>query len=92
MFIADDYLETEGVYAETGYSYLFEYSDNTVRNSRAATLNSNSTDDILQAIEAQLELRTGRVDEVGYYQYLDELGAAQSSGQVATAEVSDILS
>lgn len=92
MFITDDYLEAEGVYAETGYSYLFEYSDNTVHNSRAASLNSNSTDDILQAIEAQLELRTGRVDEVGFYQYVDELGASQSSGQAATADVSDILS
>lgn len=64
MFITDRYLETEGLYSESGRSFLFECDD-------------SNTDDIIEKIRAQAQLRTGRAVEVGASQYMNELGERQ---------------
>ena len=64
MFITDRYLETEGLYSESGRSFLFE-------------CDNSKTDDIIEKIKAQAALRTGRADEVGASQYMTELGERQ---------------
>lgn len=78
MFITDRYLDDEGVYSESGRSFLYEVEEQTVFSSRAMTINDNSTNDILSDIISQIEIRTGRADEVGATQYMIELGEQQS--------------
>lgn len=77
MFITDRYLESEGLYSESGRSFLFEYDDQNVVHERSAVMSQKSTNDIVDEIKAQAELRTGRVDEVGAAQYMSELGERQ---------------
>ncbi len=77
MFITDWYLESEGLYSESGRSFLFEYDGQNVVHERSAVMSQKSTDDIVDEIKAQVELRTGRVDEVGAAQYMNELGERQ---------------
>ena len=66
MFITDRYLETEGLYSESGRSFLFECDD-------------SNNDDITEKIKAQAALRTGRADDVGASQYMNELGERQKN-------------
>lgn len=77
MFLTDDYLETEGVYVESGLSYLYEYDDQTVYCRNRMFVSDLTTGEILSQMQAQIEKRTGRADEVGRQQYLVELGEKQ---------------
>ena len=79
MFITDRYYADEGVYAESGRSFLFEVEEQSVYSSRAMTRNKKTTNDIVSEILAQIEVRTGRADEVGVDQYMIELGEKQKN-------------
>lgn len=78
MFVTDRYLADEGVYSESGRSFLYEVSEQTVFSSRTMSMNERSTNDLLDDIFSQIELRSGRVDEVGASQYMRELGEQQA--------------
>lgn len=78
MFITDRYLESEGIYSESGRSFLFEYDDQIIKHERSMVRIAKSTNDIVAEIENQAKLRTGRVDEVGTFQYMLELGERQN--------------
>ena len=77
MFITDRYLADEGVYAESGRSFLFEVEEQSVFNNRAMTMSTKTTNEIVSEILAQIAVRTGRADEVGVDQYMIELGEQQ---------------
>ncbi len=77
MFLTDEYLENEGVYADTGRKYLFEIDGRKVRSGREAAVDERTAKELLNEIKAQIKVRTGRVDEVGWSQYVDELGERQ---------------
>lgn len=84
VYITDRYLESEGLYSESGRSFLFEYNGQKVVHERSAVISQKSTDDIVDEIKAQVELRTGRVDEVGAAQYMNELGERQRNENLHT--------
>lgn len=79
MYLTDRYLESEGVYAESGRSFLYEYSGKTIYSSRSMEKSDTSLAAVISDIEAQIALRTGRADEVGADQYMEELGARQQA-------------
>ena len=56
---------------------MFEVEEQSVYSSRAMTRNKKTTNDIVSEILAQIEVRTGRADEVGVDQYMIELGEQQ---------------
>ena len=89
MFITDRYLADEGVYAESGRRFLYEVEEQTAFSGRAMTADAKSTNDILNDIASQIELRTGRVDEVGAEQYIRELGERQA--QMIDIDTEDII-
>ena len=84
--MSDEYLASEGVYAEDGYSYLYEIDGNTVRYGMDALTDSRTPEELIAAVEAQIASRTGRADEIGSSQYIDELGKAQAAAQREQAE------
>ncbi len=86
IYMSDEYLASEGVYAEDGYSYLYEIDGNTVRCGLDALTDSRTPEELIAAVEAQIASRTGRADEVGSSQYIDELGKAQAAAQLEQAE------
>jgi len=77
MFLTDRYLETEGKYGEMGREYLFEYTNGRIYRGKSMTVNEKNFDQTLSEIKAQISLRTGRADEVGWNQYMFELGERQ---------------
>lgn len=79
MFLTDEYLEAEGVYAENGRMFLYEIEDQVVHTGRAMTLSEDSTDDVIDTITAQIALRTGRADEIGSSAYMWELAERQAA-------------
>lgn len=78
MFITDRYLADEGVYAESGRSFLYKVEEQTVFSGRTMAANEQSTNAILNDIISQIEVRTGRADEVGATQYMMELRERQA--------------
>ena len=86
IYMSDEYLASEGVYAEDGYSYLYEIDGNTVRYGMDALTDSRTPEELIAAVEAQIASRTGRADEIGSSQYIDELGKAQAAAQREQAE------
>lgn len=81
MFLSDEYLENEGVYAESGRMFLYEIEDQVVHTGRAMTLSEDSTDDVIDTIMAQIALRTGRADEIGSSAYMWELAERQAADE-----------
>lgn len=79
VFLTDEYLANEGVYAEDGYSYLYEIDGNTVRYGMDTLTDSRTAKELVAAVQEQIASRTGRADEVGASQYMYELGEAQAS-------------
>jgi len=78
MYLDDDYLETEGVYAESGRSYLYEYHDQVVYSGRDMIKIESSLSGILETVSGYISMRTGRADEIGDTAYMMELGERQS--------------
>lgn len=79
MFLTDEYLENEGVYAESGRMFLYEIDGQTVHSGRAMTLSEASADNVIDTILAQIAQRTGRADEIGSSAYMLELGERQAA-------------
>lgn len=84
MFITDRYLADEGVYSESGRSFLYEVEDQAVFSSRTMSISEKNENDIIIDIMSQIEARTGRADEIGATQYMIELGEQQA--QIGVAE------
>lgn len=78
MYLDDDYLESEGVYAESGRSYLYEYHNQTVYSGRNMTKSESNLSAILDTVNSYISMRTGRADEIGDTAYMMELGERQS--------------
>ncbi len=78
MYLEDEFLEDEGVYAECGYSFLYQITDDTVYGERTMTVNSASKKQLISDIKDAIKNRTGRADEVGDSQYMTELGELQN--------------
>jgi len=85
MYLTDEYLETDGVYAEGGRQFLYEYTEQNVYSTRDRI--PESTDQVIEKIKSHIANRTGRADEIGYYPYLDELAEKQRNEK---SEFSDI--
>lgn len=79
MYLNDAYLEKEGVYAESGRSYLYEYHGQTVYSGRDMIKNEQSLKEILKTVSHYITLRTGRADEIGDDAYILELGEQQKN-------------
>ncbi|MBE6657885.1 MAG: hypothetical protein E7604_05505 [Ruminococcaceae bacterium] len=77
MYLNDVYLEKEGVYAESGRSYLYEYHGQTVYSGRDMIKNDLTLTEIINTVESYITMRTGRADEIGDDAYIDELGEKQ---------------
>ena len=77
VYLTDDYLQSENVYAEIGREYLYECTDSTVRQGLNQTKTSLTLTDLETQIAADLAARTGRADLVGTAQYIEELGERQ---------------
>ena len=77
MYLNDAYLEKEGVYAESGRSYLYEYHGQTVYSGRDITKNDLTLTEIMETVGSYISMRTGRADEIGDDAYIDELGEKQ---------------
>jgi len=78
MYLDDDYLETEGVYAESGRSYLYEYHDQSVYSGRDMIKNDSTLTEIMETVGGYISTRTGRADEIGDTAYMLELGERQN--------------
>ncbi len=78
MYLDDDYLVSEGVYAESGRSYLYEYHDQVVYSGRDMIKIESSLSEILETVSGYISMRTGRADEIGDTAYMMELGERQS--------------
>ena len=76
IFLTDAYLESEHVFAESGYSYLYKVKDGYAF-SGIKQDKVELESDVLEMIIAQIEERTGRADEIGYFAYISELGKKQ---------------
>ncbi len=77
MYLTDEYLENWSLYAETGRMYLYEIEGDMVYSG----VDRNKLDLSFKKLEKQIigdiEKRTGRVDEIGFDAYLDELAKKQ---------------
>lgn len=78
MYLDDDHLESEGVYAESGRSYLYEYHGQTVYSGRDMVRSELDLSEIMETVKGYISMRTGRADEIGDTAYMIELGEQQS--------------
>ncbi|MBQ8576748.1 MAG: hypothetical protein IJ449_02095 [Clostridia bacterium] len=83
MFLNDGYLENEGLYAESGLEFLYEYSDSEVYYHRKAEKESRDLEKLLSDLRMNISNRTGRADEIGHSDYIWELGKQQAAARVA---------
>lgn len=79
VYLTDEYLANEGVFAEDGYSYLYEIDGGEIRYGMDALTDSRTAEELVTSVEEQIANRTGRADEVGASQYMQELGEAQAA-------------
>ena len=91
MYLDDDYLETEGVYAESGRSYLYEYHDQVVYSGRDMIKIESSLSGILETVSGYISMRTGRADEIGEAAYLLELQDRQIQERYPDIAGKDVL-
>ncbi len=91
MYLDDDYLESEGVYAESGRSYLYEYHDQVVYSGRDMIKNESSLSEILETVSGYISMRTGRADEIGEAAYLLELQDRQIQERYPDIAGKDVL-
>lgn len=70
MYVTDQYLEEEGLYAHMGRSHLFECNDNEVRIGRTFNLAESSFDEILTEAKTLIAQRSGQADILGYTGYI----------------------
>ena len=77
MYLEDRYLDSDGLYAETGREYLYEISGSKIYSERDKIKNDMTYKQIINMIETQISKRTGRADEIGVSKYIDELGEQQ---------------
>ncbi len=78
LYLTDRYLEAEGVYAESGRSLLYEYTeDGEVFTTRNMTPCTENIDQVLDRVNGLIQKRSGRVEQVGFDRYTNELAARQ---------------
>lgn len=77
MFLTDEYLENEAVYAESGRSYLYELTDGAVFYTRDRIQDDRTEDELLEDIRELIDNRTGIADEIGVNAYMRELEEQQ---------------
>ena len=76
ILLNDSYLETEQVFAESGYSYMYEIRDGyAISGVNRDKIETES--EVIDMLVDQIEKRTGRADVIGYFSYISELGEKQ---------------
>lgn len=86
MYLTDRYYKTEKVYSENGGEFLYLCRGNAVYTGREGVKHSLTLSELKNQISAQLELRTGRADEIGEIAYINELGEQQAAAARAAEE------
>lgn len=80
IYLSDDYLESEGVYADCGFSYTYAITDNgSVYSGADITKSDMNESELIKFVKDGIEARTGRVQEVGRSEYLSELAERQAA-------------
>lgn len=81
LYLTDDYLDTENVYADIGYSYSYVITDSGVYGGADIVKLNMNEEELRNLVKKGISKRTGRVQEVGRNQYISELAAEQKSNE-----------
>ena len=81
MYLTDMYFESENLYAETGRQFIYEYTNGVLYQGLDYQKMDIDIEQLKNQITTDIKNRTGRVDEIGYDNYLEELGEIQRRTQ-----------
>ena len=82
MYLTDRYFENEKLYAETGRQFIYEYSDGVLYQGLDYEKMDINIIKLKEQITRNIKNRTGRADEIGFDNYIDELGEMQRTAQI----------
>lgn len=79
IYLTDRYFDSEGVYADIGYSHVYAIKDSGIYVGDDITKSDMNERELIKFVKDGIEARTGRVQEVGEDQYLSELAERQAA-------------